>query len=57
MKRQETLTICREALRRGQLVLKGQAWMFGRRGFSFAAVARLIEAGEAVREGNIVRAT
>jgi hypothetical protein len=55
MKRRETLSICREALRRGNLVLNRKAWRFGRRAFSFAAVARLIEAGEAVREGNIVR--
>jgi hypothetical protein len=49
------LDVCREALRRGPLVIHGQAWMFGRRRFNFATVAQLIANGEAVRDGDEVR--
>ncbi len=52
--------VCRSALARGPLVAhrtaSGLAWKFGRRIFSTVTVARLIAAGEAIRDGNIVRA-
>ncbi|WP_398473182.1 hypothetical protein [Tardiphaga sp.] len=50
--------VCRRALEKGNLVAchhHGLAWKFGRRKFNSITVSRLIEAGEAVREGNIVR--
>lgn len=52
--------VCRNALQRGHLNAHktghGIAWKFGRRLFSMATVARLITAGEAIRDGDIVRA-
>lgn len=52
--------VCRQALARGPLIAnnygRGLHWKFGRRTFNSIVVARLIEAGHAVREGNIVRA-
>ncbi|MDB5652880.1 MAG: hypothetical protein JWQ94_493 [Tardiphaga sp.] len=53
--------VCRNALQHGQLVAHktghGIAWKFGRRLFSTATVARLIAAGAAIRDGDIVRAS
>jgi hypothetical protein len=54
--------ICRAALAKGPLVLQikapssGCVWVFGKRAFSPNTVRWLIDRGEAVREGNIVRA-
>lgn len=52
--------VCRAALRVGVLVAvrphTGLAWKFGRRCFNTATVARIIAAGDAVRDGDIVRA-
>lgn len=50
------LTACREALRRGVLLNNGMGWQFGRRRFNYATVSRLIALGEAVRDGDVVRA-
>lgn len=51
--------ICRAALKRGELSIvhigNTVHWSFGRRLFSAAVVAWLIEAGEAEQVGNIVR--
>lgn len=46
--------ICRAALARGPLVRDRSHWRFGRRLFNPATVARLIAAGEAVRDGSQV---
>lgn len=62
MKPRRALDIARAALARGPLVLIGDGqrnpphYRFGRRLFNLETVKRLIESGEAVREGNIVRA-
>lgn len=50
------LAVCREALRRGHLTHDQMAWRFGRRCFAFHIVRALIDNGEAVRDGNTVRA-
>lgn len=53
--------VCRNALARGPLVAfktgHGLAWKFGRRMFNTITVSRLIAAGEAVRDGDYVRAS
>jgi hypothetical protein len=49
--------IIRAALQKGVLRLNNQGWRYGRRRFAFKTVARLIAAGEAIRDGNTVRAT
>lgn len=53
--------VCRAALAKGVLVAvrphTGLAWKFGRRKFNTATVARIIAAGDAVRVGDVVRAT
>lgn len=54
--------VCRTALMRGTLVMDknanngGCTWAFGHRKFSAVTVARLIQSGEAVRDGDLVRA-
>lgn len=52
--------VCRAALARGVLIAvrpsTGLAWKFGRRKFNTTTVARIIAAGDAVRDGDIVRA-
>jgi hypothetical protein len=52
--------VCRQALSRGPLTAfktgHGLAWKFGRRMFNTITVSRLIAAGEAVRDGDEVRA-
>lgn len=51
------MDVVRAALRIGDLRINRQkGWQFGRRVFAFKTVARLIELGEAVRDGNMVRA-
>jgi hypothetical protein len=55
-RRVPVLTLCRAALQRGPLVIDGTSWRFGRRRFNTATVAQLIELGEAVRDGDTVRA-
>jgi hypothetical protein len=55
-RRVPVITICRAALRKGPLTLCGQAWRFGKRRFNYATVAMLIQLGEAIRDGNTVRA-
>ncbi len=45
----------RAALRLGVLRLNTMGWRFGRRRFSFKTIALLIAAGEAVRDGDVVR--
>ena len=49
-------TICRAALRIGPLTACSTGWQFGRRIFSHRTVKWLIDRGEAVRDGNFVRA-
>jgi hypothetical protein len=46
---------CRAALARGPLIRDGRHWRYGRRRFSNATVKRLIDEGDAVRDGAIVR--
>ena len=52
--------VCRAALARGVLIAvrphTGLAWKFGRRSFNTATVAQIIAAGDAVRDGDTVRA-
>lgn len=50
------MRIVQAALRVGVLRLNSQGWRFGRRRFAFKTVSRLIAAGEAVRDGDVVRA-
>lgn len=50
------IDIVRAALKRGVLVREGRQWRYDRRFFNNATVKVLIKAGEAVREGDIVRA-
>ena len=49
-------TICRAALRIGPLTACSTGWQFGRRIFSHRTVKWLIDRGEAVRDGDFVRA-
>lgn len=56
-----TQAVCRAALLRGPLILRRRSngipdWRFGRRIFSEQTVAKMIARGEAVRDGNVVRA-
>jgi len=46
--------ICLVALQIGPLVKEGRIWRFGRRFFSAATVNELIEAGLAIRNGDLV---
>jgi hypothetical protein len=55
-RRADAISVCREALRRGPLVMENKGWRFGRRRFWTGTVSELIDLGEAVRDGNIVRA-
>lgn len=54
--------VVRSALARGTLTFKKSSgsgwlgWRYGRRSFTNTAVSRIIASGEAVREGNVVRA-
>jgi hypothetical protein len=48
---------CRAALARGPLIREGRHWRYGRRLFSNATVKRLIDDGDAVRDGPIVKRT
>ena len=57
----KSAVICRAALARSPLTMKvyrngGLMWMFGKRLFSPATVKFLIDRGEAVQIGNVVRA-
>lgn len=57
-----TQAVCRAALRRGPLILRRRSngiadWKFGRRHFSEQTVAPMIARGEAVRDGDVVRAS
>ena len=60
MNYEKSAIICRAALKRGELTIvhigNTVHWAYRRRLFSAAAVAWLIEAGEAERVGDIVRA-
>jgi hypothetical protein len=57
----KSAVVCRAALALAPLQMKinlhgGCSWAFGRRAFSAGVVAWLIAKGEAIREGNTVRA-
>lgn len=54
-RRSDTMATCRAALKRGPLVMDNNGWKFGRRRFWTGTVSRLIELGEAVRDGDLVR--
>lgn len=60
MSTKKSEAVCRAALARGVLIAErghtGLAWRFGRRRFNTITVARIIAAGDAVRDGDIVRA-
>lgn len=60
MKTEKSEAVCRAALARGVLVAHrghtGITWKFGRRAFNACVVARIIAAGDAIRDGDIVRA-
>jgi len=49
--------LCLLALRRGPLIREGRQWRFGRRYFSNVTVKRIIDQGNAVRVGDIIRGT
>ncbi len=51
-----SLQICREALQKGPMVFIGTHWLYDRRFFSLVTVNKLIALGEAIRDGNEVRA-
>jgi hypothetical protein len=56
----KSAAICRAALARSPLEMKvyskgGLMWMFGKRMFSPATVKYLIDRGEAIQIGNVVR--
>jgi hypothetical protein len=56
----KSAAICRAALARSHLTMKvyrhgGLMWMFGKRCFSPATVKYLIDRGEAIQIGNVVR--
>ena len=58
----KSAVICRAALARSPLTMRitrhgGCTWAFGARRFSPAVVNWLIKRGEAIRDGNEVRAT
>lgn len=53
--RAAAVDVCLVALARGELIRDGRRWRFGRRCFSNATVRRLINEGEAVRNGDVVR--
>lgn len=55
--RPTALMACRTALRLGALRCCGALWLYDRRFFSARTVNTLIASGEAVRDGNFVRAT
>jgi hypothetical protein len=52
----QSLRICREALSKGPMIHVGTHWLHDRRFFSHVTVNKLIANGEAVRDGNSVRA-
>lgn len=54
--RANALAQCRAALRIGPMLHVGQHYLFGRRFFSLCTVNWLITHGEAVRDGDFVRA-
>jgi hypothetical protein len=51
------LDFCRAALARGPLVREGRHWRFGRRRFNNETVKRLIDEGQAIRDGDAIRST
>lgn len=54
--RPSALMACRMALRLGVLKCCGTVWLYDRRFFSARTVNSLIASGEAIRDGDIVRA-
>jgi hypothetical protein len=54
--RAAAVDVCLVALARGPLIRDGHQWRFGRRCFSNTTIKRLINEGEAVRIGDVVRA-
>jgi hypothetical protein len=54
--RSAAVDVCLVALARGPLIRDGHQWRFGRRCFSNTTIKRLINEGEAVRIGDVVRA-